>query len=1274
MELFSADINHIKSLVEDWKRSPEVELEACFGMKGTVNMETFLRVIRRLKSKGFHEISQEDRLTVSLPDSTRFTLMGDGQVKKYCNDNTMAGKPYIAITKDRNISKENEAKANIDLKDYDVRIKARREMPFAKDDKRVQDLLATWPKHSKFFRLIRRWTFHGNGVKFDLSMVRSNFQGKTTNFFENAKILQETPVYEIEVELDRSSFKEDSTIDAIYGKFIQGVGEILRGIQGNSMLLRNSVKQRVLNEYKELTGIEGFRGVAPVTLGVRHMTADMSSGDPNIRTGYNVTDKADGLRVHGFTDKKGELFMIDMSMNVYKTGLLKESCKNVLMDGEYVTQDKHGKAIQDLLFFDIYYFEGKDVSQKPFQGDTGRYVDMRVWMTNWTNDGGPIKQMKSSELDVSLKTFRFAKGNDIFKLNLETLNNDSLRIYHTDGLILTPNTLPLPARPEGFLEQFKWKPADENSVDFLVKLEKDVESKKEDKITSGLHPDTQEVVRYKTVRLLVSSREQQNPRTIILNKLPLGEARGGKPRPVLFTPNDYPDLMANVCYLVTETDPQTGEEYIKTEINEPIRDKSIVEMRYDGTRSPGWRWIPMRNRMEKTERYARGIIPKTMNSSLTANDIWLSIHNPVTKHMITTGSEVPTDEERAQMAVVPSGIQTKYREKQVDKKDKSRVQTMLDFHNKYIKWDLLYGAIFAGEKTKTLLDMTVGEASDLNKWINGKATFVLGVDLAGESITNPEKGAYSRLLSRFLQQSRYRRSETLPSMFFVIGDSSKRLKDGSAGVDEENMNMLRSILGYPIQGPVPALVEEKGAGELKNGVDTIVCMYALHYFFESEEKFNGYLQNIADNLKVGGYFVGTNFDGETVFDFLRSTAKGNTKSGIEDGSVLWELTKEYDQDNLPNDSSGFGMAVDVKFITIGMKQREYLVPWQLLVNKLKTIGCELVSGDELKTLGLAKSTNLYKDSYEMVKDKFKITSEVAKQFSFLNRWYIFKRMGNSETVQMQQVSDEPKEKFAELASQFEHPATVTNLVKSVVAPVAPVEGGPVIMLKDKYSVNEVYQFKENSPEFDKKLDLPEKYKSYSARWLAPNAPFPIKDTTDHADTTMYPSITHFLSGMKCKYATNNPLLAKNIFGTDGSIHQKYLGQRVAIKKITKDKHYELLANETKEVENESNKQMKTKNLGYDSMKWQIKFDELLRVALQQRLEKDKWFCVIINALVQSGKYLLYQDSETSTLGGVRKVDGSIKGENKYGKTILQLATSSPDTLKSCINSGNEPPM
>ena len=111
-----------------------------------------------------------------------------------------------------------------------------------------------------------------------------------------------------------------------------------------------------------MVGTDRFRGVNPVTLEVKNMTEEVVESVPNIRSGFNVTDKADGLRAMGFVDKEGELYLIDMSMKVYRTGLKNKKCAESLVDGEWVTLSKYGNSINHYLIFDACYYGGKNVS------------------------------------------------------------------------------------------------------------------------------------------------------------------------------------------------------------------------------------------------------------------------------------------------------------------------------------------------------------------------------------------------------------------------------------------------------------------------------------------------------------------------------------------------------------------------------------------------------------------------------------------------------------------------------------------------------------------------------------------------------------------------------------------------------------------------------------------------------------------------------------------------------------------------------------------------
>jgi hypothetical protein len=1393
MELFSEEVHKIKGLLKDWTEHPEIEVEATFGVRGQVDVQTFLRVVQRLKAKGYEAISQIDRLTISLKNNLRFTLNSVGEVSEYCRDNRIDNKNYTAIIKDRSTTKEKEEHSTIDLKEYDVRIKGRREIELQKDDPRVQQAIQNWASESKFFRLIRRWTFLMPGMKFDLSMVRSTRTDQRTGLsgqkrFQDQALLSYQPIYEIEVELDRESMPERFTADDALKTLIKGAGDILRGIQGNTILTRNSAKAHAQDAYFELTKLKRFRGVQPITLNVENMIQARGE-EANINDGYNVTDKADGMRVHGLTDKEGELFMIDMSMNVYRTGLKNSTCKNCLLDGEFITQDKTGRAVQDLLFFDIYYLDGKDISQKPFKG--GRHTDMVDWYKVWSRDGaGPDSLVKGNTVNVGLKRFFFADtSKTIFEQATAVLRQDEIRPYHTDGLILTPNELPIPEKAGvRWDHQFKWKPADENTIDFLVGTVKDDDAPTQDKISVGVHPETEKSIRYKTLQLYVGSSDDPalaDPRAAILNLLPLpgtviGLKKGDNYRPVPFVPLEYPETMANICFLETQEDPKTGEEFIATERNnEPIRDKSIVEMRYDPTEPVGWRWIPIRVRADKTARFLKGQM--SLNSNETAQSNWVSIQNPVTLHMIMTGAEFPSDKEIAEMNIPSRPTERKkYYERKLPEEDKRKVRALHVFHNQYIKDTILYGSIEKHTDNPILLDLAVGRANDLSRWRNIGAAFVLGVDATAENALNKEDGSYSRLLSTMIKSRKFKNAKPIPPMFFVIADSSRRLLDGSACDSKEEADMLRAILGrVSPQGPLPPAIEKYGTGALEMGADTIMCMYALHYFFKDTQTFNGFLQNIADNLKIGGYFVGTNFDGQAVFDFLRGIESGRSRVGMEGDKMLWEITKEYDLDELPNDDTGFGHVISNYFMSIGIHHKEYLVPWALLVAKLKTIGLELLDAEDLKEIGLNNSTNMYDVSYKMAiqtpQKKEYTMSPTLLQYSTLNRWYIFKRTSKgmaeigkiveptgvtaSEVAQVQntqpgtvleRVGPElaPETAMALEATIRESPSrseflsslapaqgaaaaaaiqqrfteaeavkntealsrldqqvsemrkamqTATGIAPAVgegslaigappgsiakafvsefgpaglTIPVARPSGAPTQKLEKK----EIIQFNELSAKLTTNLSLPAKYVAYAGRHLAPNAPFRIHDSSDPSDTSEYPSITHFMSAMKFKYATNRPDYALTVFGRDGKIHRDYLEQRKQLaskkkdKKLSKDDQNKVLEEETTEVLSQTEQYLRARGTTFDEAAWLTRKDGFLEDGLSQRLRADKWFCVIVNSAMSQKKYLLYYDQNpTSELGGnYNPATKSISGQNKYGEFIMRLSQTLAPELQACL--------
>jgi hypothetical protein len=1290
MELLSAEYKIIQTQVGEWLTHSEHELETTFGESGQVDMTTFLNVAKRLKTKGYTSLPQGNILTVTTKENVRFSLSGLGVIQQYCRDDTMAGKPFVAMIKDRGVKAQ-----NVDIDEYGFRIKSRREMPMASDDATVKKLLEGWAELPKAFRLLRRWTFEGDGIRIDMSIVKSTKKLSGGNYkwqkkYRDQNIMQSPPIYEIEVELVRM---EGDTLESASKRLIRGVGEVLRGIQKNVLLIRKSTVRNVLDGYKLLVGSDAFRGPAPIPLQKENFSKEREKGKPNIRDGYNVTDKADGLRCLGFCNGAGELFLIDMSMrNVYRTGLKQPECRLSLLDGEWVTFTRDKEPIQQFLIFDMFFTtDKKDVSQLPFQHVgaanpaeaelQSRYGQMKRWVATWNKAPGPTHVVKgitpAIQMQVSMKDFVFARSGDeasIFRAAARVL--DVGRIYYTDGLIFTPNSKPLPQGTAAtFYEQFKWKPPRDNTVDFLVKIQKAGSSKSEDKITVGIKPGTDSTVSYKTLRLFVGS-SIVNPRSIVLNELEIpkpermmkGSEIKGEYKPVLFTPKDFPDSMASYCNLPIETDPDTGETYVKThDTEEPIQDKTIVEMSYDPKAAPGWRWIPLRVRADKTERFQGGAIGRTLNSDRAAESVWNTIYDPITTHMVRTGDSEPSPEEQAELSASggASGAAAYYDRKKAPVEDHLVTRTMRDFHNRFIKERILYRVGLHGSG-KSLLDMACGVGADLGIWIRSNVSFVLGVDYSGPNITGEKDGIYRRYLERLITVGR----EGVPPMVFAIGNSTKNYVTGDAGVNEEEKNILRSVLGrVRAVGPVPPYIESSAASRLKTRADCMSCMFAVHYFFETRETYHGFLKNVAENLKIGGYFIGCCFDGRKVFDLLRTTNKGSSVTGTEGPATVWSITKEYDEDDMPTGEDSLGLAIDVNFITIGTNQREYLVNYDTLVEGMGSIGCEPLSADALKQFKLPESSTTFDVAWELAKKGGNTYTmpDAVRKFSFMNRWFVFQRKHEvAATVAENTGVASLKQRVAE---SMPSAAAVEEDIAPAAAPAAPapsgvsakrtlpVAPGQAAPTETTYAYGELFQFHTDAADKDF-LGIGDKG---AGKWLAPTAPFSIEDP--QVDAVTYPTMNHYLAAMRYRVASNTPDVATSVFSREGSIHQKYIRIRVdesegGKKPIPEKRDQKLLKEEDNEIRDEIRPSaFKRRASTFDEAKWAAQKDAILLEGLRQRWEKDKRFRKIVEAARDKGKTLLYYapGANSSNLGGVHRSTGQIEGENRIGKIIMELA-------------------
>ena len=426
-----------------------------------------------------------------------------------------------------------------------------------------------------------------------------------------------------------------------------------------------------------------------------------------------------------------------------------------------------------------------------------------------------------------------------------------------------------------------------------------------------------------------------------------------------------------------------------TEDNEVFEDNTIVEFAYDLDRDNLWRWIPLRVRHDKTTELNQGI-KNYGNAYHVANSNWRSIHNPITVEMITTGKNIP-DELKDDDVYYNTG-----------NKRKSKLTSGLrDFHNLFVKKLLITRTAKRGE---TIIDFACGKGGDLPKWIKANLSFVFGIDVAKDNLENRMDGICARYLN-------YRREfKSMPGALFVNGNSSLNVRSGHAMLNDKAINITKSVFGTSANDGKLGKGVSKYFGVGEDGFNIASCQFAIHYFFENETTFQNFMRNVAECTKVGGYFIGTCYDGRLVYNRLKKKMQGESIDIYEDSKRVWGITKDYDRDTFENDETSLGYQISVYQESIDKTFPEYLVNFEYLIQVMDAYGFKLITRDEAKSIGLPEGSGYFSELFNMMideLDKSKYGSKsksdrneygyasdmrgYEKDISFLNRYFIFKK-------------------------------------------------------------------------------------------------------------------------------------------------------------------------------------------------------------------------------------------------------------------------------------------
>tara|TARA_Y100000389_G_C17471316_1_gene531451 strand:- start:18400 stop:21225 length:2826 start_codon:yes stop_codon:yes gene_type:complete len=914
-------------------------------------------------NKNFKRNESEETLEIYESPDIKYRIKGIENIKKFNKNNSNVGK-NIKIE----IIEEDEINGIYDYDYKHIKYKEEELDELYKFDK---------PKQYEFYKDIE---YENEEI-----LIRSRIIKKTRSLSNNIKesrVFKEKGNYLFEIEI-----KKEVEIDNIIKQFIFA-------INGNIMSLKKEEQKEVLKNYKKLTSKLFNKNVKidenevilitpkPITLERINIPDKEELGMTTIKQNYAVTEKADGERYLLYIDSNGKGYLINNTSEVRGTKLTNIELKDSLYDGELILcNNRKDKSEKDLFaIFDIYIKNNENVTKLPLISDKSedRYKKMLgVKMVSDTHDF-MVKEQETSDKDI----FEICN-----KILTEAESGNKYK-YSIDGLIFTPTKLPVLGNYANIPVEFaknmkwdkvlKWKPPEQNTIDFIIKDTNQIKSYRGN-------------IKFKEYGLYVGYDSKKMENIEILDGL---ETRYDyKKLQELF---DNKDRKYDLRQFVINDKPQ----YVHIEINEDgncyteeseelIENESVIEFSYDnkiGNISNERKWKAHRTRPDKNRiyNYGKGIVNKTANDWDVAMNIWRSITNPVSINMIKGIEKINFDIGLD----VELTSQDKYYNRGSEKKSSRLISSKMNiFHNHVVKKMLYESPNKNNNKRGNLLELACGQGSDINRWNDASYDHVIGIDYVKDNITNPISGIYSRYIDTYRYLTKDKKS-TFPEMLFLIGDCGKNIKTGQSAykLDKDSERLMKVLLNenkkYEIEEKYKKYpILKKNFGK---GFDVVSCMFSIHYFFTDEKSLDGFLKNVQENLKINGKFICTFMDGKEVETLLDNNNNNITGVDKTSGSVIWAIKRDN------KILSKYGRKINVFIENTGRFILENLVDFSVLQEKCLKYGLELEKSEMFETIYNEKIND--KKFSEKTKETLLEIDDNLKKFSFLNRWCIFKRI------------------------------------------------------------------------------------------------------------------------------------------------------------------------------------------------------------------------------------------------------------------------------------------
>jgi ribA/ribD-fused uncharacterized protein len=913
----------LQSFINIAKQDSKAELE-CKLLSGQIQTKDVAdRMMTAIQSLSGQYVDT-NLLRVSY-DDIRVEVEESNNIQKVCATDSFRGVPLIVQKK----SYYDESKNTLDVPDVYSRFTLRTEKILRKDwDGSPND-----PKTTSI-RILNRRSFMtiDEFFRIDFSMVRSRKNKKD----KVRSILKEIPTYELEIEFVKH--ETDIKTEIIEQHFFKIIRTLLQAFQESEFPLTPTEQNNYLQEFRSSQNVF----VNPVTLKRHHMT----DKPYNIMQGYTVTNKADGERSGLYVAKDKRLIRITSRGNhITWTGLtaLTETFHGTFVDGEFI-KDHNLFAI-----FDVYAYKGRSTTHLPLmktdEDTQSAPLNSRLGCSRlFVQDISSHFTSEATHNPLKIETKLFLAGDG---LGMEEAIKKLLEMkyeYETDGLIFTPRlsgVAPKEDRKKNtWLRVYKWKPPHQNSIDFLLKLS-DIQS---------YDPVLDTRVRKGDLYISRSSSD---------NVLYPCETMTGE-----YVPRELPsDLKSrayeNPSYIPAPFQPSSPRSPNAYEIMVPLKDglpidqeghriedNTIIECSYDIEKK---RWNIMRTRYDKTYEYKVLHRSNYGNDRATADDIWSSIHIPITEEMIKKCASEPIDDFAEEEV---------YYKEDLDRKSRA-LQNSYTFHNK-IK-DTLFSKLNEGN---TLLEIGSGVGGDMLKWKRSKLSKVVGIE--------PSLSNIKQACTRYIKEKNDHPEEKYPAILYVQGDMTQPI------YDQDNPKI--KILNGDEKATTPYLEKFEGLKKF----DACSAQFVIHYACETEDTFKSLIKNVTTHSDM---FFGTCLDGKSVYSLLAGKKSYLFMNGKTVGG---EYVKEYEDRESWTDEFGLGIKVTMESFET---KKEYLVPFDKIVSLFKEEGFDL------------KESVLFADIYPTL--SISLTSE-QQTFSFLNRTFVFVR-GEKPKKEIDLEKDKDKE-------------------------------------------------------------------------------------------------------------------------------------------------------------------------------------------------------------------------------------------------------------------------